>query len=187
MEANRRISKVVICSRTVIPPMTQPLTPATAPDKGVIARAIGVITSPRATFETVVAYPRPAAISLPGVSAARRRAGGAAVHRALPAGGARHAKIKSMESFGMQVTPEMYQGDGKADGVTTATSRWSRCSHLRPAGVAVVRRALLGPVQGDSRGRGHLQTGIGDRHALAVVIGALGALVSAPIMYTRRA
>lgn len=40
--------------------MTEPITPA--PERGLISRALGTITAPTATFQTVVQSPRPAAI-----------------------------------------------------------------------------------------------------------------------------
>jgi len=42
--------------------MTEPAAPPPQPALGLFARAIGIITSPRATFEKVVANPRPAGI-----------------------------------------------------------------------------------------------------------------------------
>ena len=41
--------------------MTESTMPA-PPDEGVLARAIGILTSPRRTFEGIVKNPRPAAI-----------------------------------------------------------------------------------------------------------------------------
>ncbi len=42
--------------------MTTPAPPAAAPDAGLFSRAVGILTSPRATFELVVAGPRPVGI-----------------------------------------------------------------------------------------------------------------------------
>lgn len=42
--------------------MTTPAPPPSPPDAGLFSRAIGVLTSPRATFEQVVARPRPIGI-----------------------------------------------------------------------------------------------------------------------------
>ena len=38
--------------------------PAPVQDKGLISRAVGIITAPGETFRTVVAYPRPALMLL---------------------------------------------------------------------------------------------------------------------------
>jgi hypothetical protein len=73
-----------------------------------LSRIVGVITSPRATFENVVAAPRPFGVllivalvigigsSIPQFTEAGRQA-------------ALDAQVKAMEGFGMTVTPEAYE------------------------------------------------------------------------------
>jgi hypothetical protein len=42
--------------------MTEPIAAASAPEQSLFARAVGILTSPRRTFEGVVAHPRPVGI-----------------------------------------------------------------------------------------------------------------------------
>jgi len=82
---------------------------AVAPDPGLIARAIGILTSPRATFEKVVANPRPVGIlflvaivvalaaGLPQMTEAGRQA-------------SLDMQVRQTERFsGQPVSPEQYQ------------------------------------------------------------------------------
>ena len=87
--------------------MTDP-TPAETAIKPLplLSRIIGVITAPKATFENVVAVPRPAGVllvcavvmalmaSIPGFTESGRRA-------------SIDAQVKAMEQFGRDVTPDM--------------------------------------------------------------------------------
>ena len=60
-------------------------------DPGLVARAIGILTSPRATFEKVVANPRPVGILFLVAVVIALGAGIAADDRGGPASLARHA------------------------------------------------------------------------------------------------
>jgi hypothetical protein len=85
--------------------MTEP-TPAAAPSQGLMARAIGVVTSPKATFQGVVADPRPFGIlflvavliavaqGVPQFTQAGRQA-------------TLDAQIRAVEQSGREVTPEL--------------------------------------------------------------------------------
>ena len=86
--------------------MTESTPAETTQPLPLVSRIVGVITSPKATFENVVAAPRPFGIllvvaaviaiasSIPGFTAEGRRA-------------AIDAQVKGMEQFGQTVTPEM--------------------------------------------------------------------------------
>jgi len=86
--------------------MTEP-TGTTAPSLGLFARAIGIITSPAATYKRILENPRPMGILLlvclllsvgtllPGLTEAGHRA-------AVEQG------VRQMESMGMTVTPEVH-------------------------------------------------------------------------------
>ena len=89
--------------------MTNPSTDAGAPvaPMGLLARFVGIITTPRETFQNVAAHPRwfwmlvlvtviiAAGVTLPMTTEAGRQA-------------ALDNKVRQMENFGMQVTDEMY-------------------------------------------------------------------------------
>ena len=86
--------------------MTESTTTSPTQPLSLIARIIGVITSPKATFENVVAIPKPAGVllvvalvisvgsSIPQFTASGR-------HAAI------EAQVKMAERFGQTVTPEM--------------------------------------------------------------------------------
>jgi hypothetical protein len=94
--------------------MTTPLTDAgaTVAPMGLLSRFIGVLTSPKATFEAVVAHPRwlgmlalvtiivAAGVTLPMTTEAGRQA-------------ALDNNVRQMENFGMQVSDEMYANMAK--------------------------------------------------------------------------
>ena len=87
--------------------MTEPASPSPQA-MGLFARALGVITSPRATFENVVAVPRPFGILfvcalLIGIGASIPQFTEEARKQTL------EAQIRGMERWGVTVTPEMYQ------------------------------------------------------------------------------
>ena len=89
--------------------MTEPTSTsaATAAPLSLVSRAIGVITSPKATFENVVAFPKPAGILF---VVALVISVGSSIPQFTEAG--RHAvleqQVKTMERFGATVTPEIY-------------------------------------------------------------------------------
>jgi hypothetical protein len=74
----------------------------------VFSRFVGIITAPRATFESVVAYPKWLGMYL---LTATIIAFGAALPMTTDAGkqAAVDQQVSSMESFGMEVTDEMYE------------------------------------------------------------------------------
>ncbi|MEZ5317218.1 MAG: YIP1 family protein [Vicinamibacterales bacterium] len=89
--------------------MTESETPAPSPDMGLLARAIGVITSPTATFQAIVQQPRPVIILLlialvTGVSAAIPQFTERGRQAAL------QMQVEQMERFtGQPLSDEMYQ------------------------------------------------------------------------------
>lgn len=90
--------------------MTEPASAApSAQPLGLIPRMIGVITSPKATFANVVAFPRPVGILF--IIAAIIAIGGS-IPQFTEAG--RQASIamqeRTLERFGQTVTPEVHEG-----------------------------------------------------------------------------
>lgn len=88
--------------------MTEPTSEPTTPPQGLLARMIGVIVSPKSTFQNVVANPRPVgmlflvaaiigiASVVPQMTESGRKAG-------------LEAQVKFMEKIGQPVTPEVYE------------------------------------------------------------------------------
>ena len=89
-------------------------TPA-AQDPGLFARFIGVITSPKATFQTVVAHPK--AVRHPVCRRVDHRRSPPAAPQFTETGrqAALDMKVQQMERFGRPVTDEMYAADGAAE------------------------------------------------------------------------
>lgn len=88
--------------------MTEPTSAPTVTPLGLFSRIIGVITSPKATYENVVAAPRPFAVLLVcalviGVAGTIPQMTEAARVKTLD------VQVKGMERFGVTVTPEIYQ------------------------------------------------------------------------------
>jgi len=82
--------------------------PAPVPPMSLLARAIGIVTAPKATFQNVVANPRPFGILfvcalLIGIGATVPQMTEEARTRTL------EAQVRGMERFGVTVTPEVYQ------------------------------------------------------------------------------
>ena len=103
---------------------TTPGSVAAAAPKSLLARFIGIITSPRETFQSVVAHPRALGmLVLTTAIVAIGTAGPMMTEAGRQA--ALDRQIKQMESFGFQVNEEMYarmqQGMGRAP-YTTAIS-----------------------------------------------------------------
>ncbi len=103
---------------------TTPGSVAAAAPKSLLARFVGIITSPRETFQSVVAHPRwLGMLLLTTVIAAVGTAGPMMTEAGRQA--ALDRQVKQMESFGFQVNEEMYarmqQGMGRAP-YTTAIS-----------------------------------------------------------------
>lgn len=88
--------------------MTEPTLEPAAPPLGIFARMIGIIVSPRSTFQNVVAAPRPvgmlflvaAIIGIASVAPQMTESGRQA---------GLDAQVKFMERIGTTVTPEMYE------------------------------------------------------------------------------
>ncbi len=151
--------------------MTEPST-APVPDKGLIARAIGIVTAPGETFRSVVKEPRPALMLLLVCAVI-------ALATALPQFTERgrlaalEMQVQQTERF-MTVTPEAYRvWSGTA--TTAATSPWPprssscrspRCSSARSTGR--VFNAILG-------GTADVQTGARHRRHTRRSSAALGA------------
>ena len=162
--------------------MTQPAPNSTVPDKGLVARAIGILTSPKATFETIVAYPRPAVFLL-FVCLLLGVAQGAPQFTEKGRQAALDMQVKSMEGFGMQVKPEVYEAMEKRmayNGYITVVSMFV----FVPIAVVffsalywVLFNAVLG-------GTASFKQVLGIT-AHSGIIGAIGALISAPIMYAQ--
>ena len=162
--------------------MTQPPAPPTAPDLGLMARAIGMITSPKATFETVVAHPKPVAMLflvclILGLAAGLPQLTERGKLAALD------MQVKQVEAFGMQVTPEMYQQMERRAGYGAYTTMIGMfvglplMTLLFTALYWAIFNAILGGMATF-------------KQVMAVVthsqvIAALGAVVSAPIMYAQ--
>src|ERR1700752_4953292 len=88
--------------------MSESTPAATTAPLSLVSRALGVITSPKATFENVVAAPRPVGILL--VVAAILPIGssvpGFTESASKPS---LDMQVKTIERFGQTVTPEMYE------------------------------------------------------------------------------
>ena len=154
---------------------------AETPDKGLFARTIGIITSPGATFRTVVRYPRPASILLLICLVIGLTTG-------IPQFTARgrqmvlDAQVQQIEKFtGKPVTPEMYAGMERRAAYGPYITMGSVFIALPVFSMLIasvfwfVFNALLGGAATF-------------KQVLAVVthsqvIGALGALIGAPIQY----
>src|SRR4051794_20535050 len=88
---------------------TTAATGVTPAPMNVFARFIGIITSPRATFQSVVAHPKILGMLLLTVAIS---AFGAALPMTTDAGkqATIDKQVQAMESFGMTVSDEMYAG-----------------------------------------------------------------------------
>lgn len=86
--------------------MTEPAQTASVPSQGLIARAIGVIVSPKATFQGIVADPRPFGI-LFLVALVIAVAQGAPQFTEAGRQAVRDAQYRALEQSGREVTPEM--------------------------------------------------------------------------------
>lgn len=158
--------------------------PATATDsvsdQGVLSRAIGVIVSPTATFKGVVARPRPAGILLL-VCVLIALAAGLPQFTERGQQASLDAQVQQIERSGGTVTPEMYQRLQtfvRYSGYVVLASVFIMTPVLTMLFAALfwfIFNALLG---GMATFRQVLAV-----TAHAQVIGALGAILGAPIMY----
>jgi hypothetical protein len=150
--------------------------------KGLVQRVLGIITSPRETFQSVVTYPRWfGVLALTAVIAA--------VCSALPmttdAGkqAVLDQQVRSMESMGFNVSDEMY--DRMQSGMSQAPIRTGITVLIFAPVMAVLIAGLLWAIFNAAMG--------GDasfKQVLAIVVHAgvistLGALFAAPINYIR--
>ena len=163
-------------------PQTTAASGAEAAPKGLAARFIGIITAPRDTFQSVVAHPRWFGIlaltaclvalctALPMTTDAGKQA-------------ALDQQVSSMESFGMQVSDEMYermrQGMGRAP-YTTAGS----VLVFAPL-MACLIAGLLWVVFNAAMGGQATFKQVFSIVAHAGVISTLGAMFTAPINFMR--
>ena len=149
---------------------------------GLVTRVLGIITSPRETFQTVVAHPRWfGVLALTALIIAIC----AAVPLTTDAGkqAALDQNVRSMESFGVTVTDEMYDRMQQGMGRAPYTAGFGALV-FAPI-MAVLIAALLWAVFNAAMG--------GDasfKQVLAIVthagvISTLGALFAAPINYFR--
>jgi hypothetical protein len=86
--------------------MTESTTTSSTQPLSLVARIIGVITSPKATFENVVAIPKPAGVLL---VVALVISVGSSIPQFTESGrhAAIEAQVKALERFGQTVTPEV--------------------------------------------------------------------------------
>lgn len=154
-------------------------TPAT---KGLIARFIGIITAPRATFESVVATPKWLGML---VLTTLIIAAGSALP--LTTEGGRDAlleqQVRAMEGFGMQVNDQMYQQLQKRNAIAPYTTAGSivLMSPIIAAVVAGILFAIFNAAMGGTATFKQVYAVI----IHAGVIQALGQLLTGPFNYLR--
>ena len=150
--------------------------------KGLVARALGVITSPRETFQSVVAHPRWfGALALTALIIALCAALPLTTEEGKQA--ALDQQVRSMESMGFTVSDEMYEQLDRAKGRAPYTAGIGAL--VGAPLIAVILAALLWAIFNAAMG--------GDasyKHVLAIVahagvISTLGALFAAPLNYLR--
>ena len=150
--------------------------------KGLVARVLGIITSPRETYQTVVAHPR-----WFGVLALTAVIG--AVCAALPmtteAGrqSVLDQQVRSMESMGFNVSDEMY--DRMQQGMGQAPVRTAVTVLIFAPVMAVIIAGLLWAIFNAAMGGDASFKQVLAIVAHAGVISTLGALFAAPINYLR--
>ena len=162
--------------------MSEPSMPA-PPEMGLFARAIGVLTSPRKTFEAVVANPRPvgivflvaviiaAATALPQFTETGQQA-------------TLDMQVQQIEKFTGPVTDEMYSAMEKrasTGGYVTAVVG----VHLHAGHHRVLWRYLLGDLQRRHGRHGHVQAGATSSSRTSSVISMLGLVLAVPIQYLK--
>jgi len=158
-----------------------PTVAAPAP-KGLVARFIGVITEPRATFESVAAHPK-----WLGMLALTTAIVLACTVPPMTTEGGKEAmletQVRQMESFGMQVNDQMYQ---------QMRSRMGIAPYTTAAGVLIMSPIITAALGGIlfavfNAGMGGNAT-FKQVYSIVVhagVISALGQLVTGPLNYFR--
>jgi hypothetical protein len=162
--------------------MTEPTSAAAAvPDQNLLSRAIGIITSPGATFQTVVAYPRPAGI-LFVVCVVLALATGGPQFTARGRQAALDMQVQQTERLtGKPVTPEAYarmEQFGKYGGILAVVGIFVAVPLISLLFAAIywaVFNAILGGTASFKQVLGIVTH--------SAVIGALGAVLAAPIQY----
>jgi Yip1 domain len=151
--------------------------------KGLIARFIGIITAPRATFESVVASPKwLGMLALTTLISA----GGAALP--LTTEGGRDAlldqQVRAMEGFGMQVNDQMYDQLRKRNAIAPYTTAASIIvmSPIITAVIAGILFAIFNAAMGGTATFKQVYAVV----VHAGVIQALGQLFTGPLNYFRQ-
>ncbi|MEO6212135.1 MAG: YIP1 family protein [Vicinamibacterales bacterium] len=147
-----------------------------------LARFIGIITAPRATFESVVAHPRILGMLL---LTATISAVGAALPMTTDAGkqSTIDQQVKTMESFGMTVNDEMYASLQKRTGTLPYTTGGSVLV-FTPIVIAIMAGILFAVYNGAMGGEAKYK----QIYAVVVhagVISAVGQLFTGPLNYFR--
>ena len=162
--------------------MTQPPPTAAAPDKGLIARAIGILTSPKATFETVVAHPKPAAmlfliVLVMSIAVAGPMLTGRGQQMWLD------MNVSQMQASGREIPPQSLEGLGKVAPYSAYVTAATMFIFVPIATLffSALYWALFNAILG---GTASFKQVLGIV-AHAGVPGALGAVLSAPIMYAQ--
>jgi hypothetical protein len=157
-------------------------TGATPAPKGLVARFLGVITEPRATFESVAAHPK-----WLGMLALTTAIVLACTVLPMTTEGGKEAmletQVRQMESFGMQVNDQMYQ---------QMRSRMGIAPYTTAAGVLIMSPIITAALGGIlfavfNAGMGGNAT-FKQVYSIVVhagVISALGQLVTGPLNYFR--
>lgn len=155
---------------------------ATVADKGIVSRAIGVITSPGETFRVVTEFPRPAGIlflvclvlglatGLPQLTAKGRDA-------------AVSMQLQQIERSGREVTPQMrtqMETYGRYAGYITIVATFIMVPVL-----TVIFSALYWGIFNTVLGGTAVFKQVMGVLAHSQVVGALGAIISLPIVYTQ--
>jgi len=159
--------------------MTEPTATPPAP-LSLVSRFIGMITAPKATFENVVANPRPIGILL----VVAFIIGAVSVAPQFTESGRKavlDTQVKTMEGFGAQVTPEMYETlEARSRSTFTKVTGFLATFIFLPVGAlifALVYWAFFNVALGGTASF---------KHVLAIVthsqvIGAIGALAAMPV------
>jgi hypothetical protein len=165
-------------------PVLPPSGPAADPIPGLFSRAIGVITSPGATFAHVARSPKVAGM-LFLTSAIIALAQGIPQFTERGRAAALEMQVQGMESWGMTVTDEMYAEMQKrsSSNVAPIISIVSIMIFM-PFGALIVSGLLwviFNAIMGGTATFKHVMAVV----AHSYMISALGAAISAPIMYAR--
>lgn len=155
--------------------------PASAP-MNLLARFVGVITAPRATLESIVSHPKVLGMLL---LTATITALGAALPMTTEVGkqATIDSQVKTMESFGMTVTDEMYAGFQKGTDRLPYTTGGSVLV-MTPIIIAILSGILFAVYNGALGGEARFKQ-IYAVVTHAGVISALGQFFTGPLNYFR--